>query len=62
MSAKRHEVASLDPFGMLPCKHKTVVVHITNAESMGDDIVQCRPCRYAVTFADLYATMFPKRD
>jgi hypothetical protein len=60
MQSDEHPVSKVDPFGFLPCSHEVVTVHITDAESMGRDIVECKECGYTVTLADLYEPMFPK--
>ena len=59
MATDEHPAERVDPFGRLPCGHETVLVHITDAESMGEDIVECRPCGYAMRLADLYHGLFP---
>lgn len=59
LSQKRHSVTDVDPFGRLPCKHRTVIVHITDGESMGDDLVECDRCGYVIRLADLYKGLFP---
>ncbi|MCG8419950.1 MAG: hypothetical protein MJE77_18615 [Proteobacteria bacterium] len=56
----KHPADRVDPFGRLPCRHRTVLVHITDRESMGDDLVECRRCGYAMRLADLYEGLFPK--
>ena len=58
--SQRHPVAKLDPFGRLPCSHKSVVVHISDQDSMGEDIVECSRCRYSLRLADLYRGLFPQ--
>ena len=55
MAKDSHPARKVDPFGLLPCGHDTVVVHITDAESMGEDLVECTECTYIVRLADLYA-------
>lgn len=55
----RHPARTVDPFGLLPCRHRSVLVHITNGDLLGDDLVECRPCGYVVTLADLYRSMMP---
>lgn len=54
-----HPAAKVDPFGRLPCRHGSVAVHITDTESMGSDLVECRRCGYAMRLADLYQGLFP---
>ncbi len=57
MEQGRHERAQIDPFGQLPCQHRTVIVHITNGRSLGDDLLECSSCGYVVTLSDLYAAI-----
>ena len=52
-----HPQAMVDPFGQLPCEHTMVLVHITNGESIGDDLLECPTCDYVVTLRDLYAAV-----
>jgi len=59
MASDEHATENVDPFGRLPCRHRTVLVHITDQESMGEDLVECRPCGYAMRLADLYRGLFP---
>lgn len=59
MASHQHPVAKVDPFGRLPCRHQTVTVHITDGESIGEDLVECRRCGYAMRLADLYEGLFP---
>jgi hypothetical protein len=54
-----HPAGKVDPFGRLPCRHGSVTVHITDHESMGSDLVECRRCGYAMRLADLYQGLFP---
>ncbi len=53
----RHPARHVDPFHLLPCAHATVVVHITDGDSLGEDLVECPRCRYVIRIADLYAGM-----
>jgi hypothetical protein len=62
MASDDHPVRQVDPFGLLPCRCEMVTVHITNRESMGEDLVECRACGWATRLADLYEGMFPPRD
>ncbi len=59
MASNQHPARSVDPFGMLPCDHDTVWVHITSADSMGEDLAECIECGYAIRLADLYGPLFP---
>ncbi len=59
MASDEHDTARVDPFGRLPCSHRKVLVHITDRESMGQDLVECRRCGYAMRLADLYQGLFP---
>ncbi len=34
-----------------------VWVHITNGESIGDDLLECQRCNYVVSLRDLFAAM-----
>jgi hypothetical protein len=45
------------PFATFPCECDTdsLIVHITNGETMGDDLVECPECRVMLSFGDLYA-------
>lgn len=52
-----HPRTSVDPFGQLPCEHDAVRVHITNGESIGDDLLECPECKYTVTLQDLFTAM-----
>ena len=52
-----HPRTSVDPFGQLPCELETVRVYITNGESIGDDLLECPTCNYAVTLQDLFSAM-----
>lgn len=52
-----HPRLHVDPFGQLPCEHDEVRIHITNGESMGDDLLECDDCGYVVTLRDLYAAV-----
>lgn len=57
VQSDRHERIQVDPFGQLPCEHETVVVHTTNGHGLGDDLLECPLCRYAVSLSDLYAAI-----
>lgn len=59
VASGEHPRRKVDPFGRLPCRHDTVAVHITDGQSVGDDVVECRPCGYALRLADLYQGLFP---
>ena len=59
VSSQYHAARQVDPFGRLPCRHARVLVHISDQESMGEDIVECRRCAYALRLADLYRGLFP---
>ncbi|MCP4447703.1 MAG: hypothetical protein GY811_20555 [Myxococcales bacterium] len=52
-----HPRMRVDPFGQLPCKHKNIVVHTTNGEQLGDDLLECQRCEYVITLSDLYAAI-----
>jgi hypothetical protein len=54
MASKVHDSAEMDPFGFLPCDHGSVVVHILDADTMGEDLVECPVCGYVITLADLF--------
>jgi len=60
VESEEHPARRVDPFGRLPCAHSTVLVHITDAKSLGEDIVECKPCGYAMRLADLYRGLFPE--
>ena len=57
VSSDCHPRMSVDPFGQLPCKHPVVWVHITDGDSMGDDLLECTSCKYVVSLRDLFAAM-----
>jgi hypothetical protein len=52
-----HPRTQVDPFGQLPCKHKNVLVHTTNGDQLGDDLLECPRCEYVVSLSDLYAAI-----
>jgi hypothetical protein len=52
-----HPRVVVDPFRMLPCQCDTVLVHITNGFSIGDDLVECLHCELVVRLGDLYERM-----
>ena len=47
----------VDPFDQLPCEHQEILVHTTNGDSLGDDLVQCVSCDFVITLRDLYAAV-----
>ncbi len=53
----KHPRAVVDPFGQLPCKHVNIVVHTTNGDQLGDDLLECPRCGYVVSLRDLYAAV-----
>ncbi len=57
MASAEHATAEMDPFGFLPCQHQTVLIHILDGETMGEDLVECQHCGYVVTMADLFRPM-----
>lgn len=57
VAVARHPSRRLDPFGLLPCRHRSVLVHTTDGEFLGDDMVECRPCGYVITLFDLYRSV-----
>jgi hypothetical protein len=61
VQADEHPARKVDPFGLLPCDCDRVVVHISDSESMGDDLVECMTHRYVVTLGELYRGIFPGR-
>jgi hypothetical protein len=52
-----HRVGVVDPFGAISrvCRHDTVLVHITDARMLGDDLVECPRCGLVIRLADVYA-------
>lgn len=52
-----HPRIQVDPFGQLPCEHENVLVHTTNGEQLGDDLLECVHCKYVVSLSDLYAAI-----
>jgi hypothetical protein len=59
LATGRHPARLVDPFGHLPCRHATVLVHVTGGQTLGHDLVECPRCGWVVTLADLYRGMAP---
>lgn len=57
--SERHPRQQVDPFGLLPCRHASVVVHTTSGEFLGSDLVECGRCGIVVALHDLYFGMMP---
>lgn len=57
MRSDPHPRIQVDPFGQLPCEHESIVIHTTNGQGLGDDLLECPRCEYAVSLSDLYAAI-----
>ena len=58
LSSAEHPRATVEgPFATFPCECDTVnlIVHITNGESLGDDLAECPECHTVISLGDLYA-------
>jgi hypothetical protein len=57
LDSRYHPAEAVDPFGLRPCRHARVLVHTTDGDSLGDDLVECRRCGWSTRLADLYAPL-----
>ena len=59
IESREHPASKVDPFNARPCDCDTVVVHITDGETLGDDIVECQVCGWRLTMRELYKDVTP---
>lgn len=59
VKSRRHPASTVDPFNARPCRCETVIVHITDGETMGDDIAECPDCGWKLTLRELYKDVVP---
>jgi hypothetical protein len=59
VDSREHPATTVDPFNARPCRCDTVIVHITDGETMGDDIAECPRCGWKMTLRELYKDVVP---